>query len=168
MKLYLKLFLATGIPYGLIMGLYRGDANTGLVLGFIFGTFMSVVLGTMQIIFTRNSKSGTSGVSQAKTIELQLPFYKTCNLCVASLESINGRIAEKTEQEEGAGAKVVAKTKMNWKSFGETVQFDILKVNSDKTEVKISSRPKLPMTLVDYGRNLENVKKITDFLMNSG
>lgn len=171
MKLYLKLFLATGIPYGLIMGLYRGDATTGLVLGSFFGLFMSLSLGTMHFIYSKKLKSygsgNTTGVHQEKTLELQLPFYKICNLCITSLEAVNGRIVEKSEQEEGTSAKVVAKTKMTWKSFGESIQFDIHKINSDKTEVKISSKPTLGTTLVDYGRNLENIEKISDFLTDN-
>jgi len=167
MKLYLKLFLATGIPFGLIMGVMYGDLTKGLFVGLFFGFFMSLILGTLNIIFTKKSTSQDSskatGVHQTKVLELQLPYDKTFDLCISSLDSVKGTV----KQEERSLGKVVAKTGMTWKSFGETIQFDVRKIDNEKTQVQISSKPALPTTLVDYGRNLENVEKITEFFNKS-
>ncbi len=52
---------------------------------------------------------------------------------------------------------------VSWKSWGEIIAFDIHKTN-DVIQVEISSRSVVHTTLVDYGKNLENVEKIVSFL----
>lgn len=63
-------------------------------------------------------------------------------------------------------AKIVARTALTWKSFGETVQIIIRKINETQTRVCILSRPALKTTLLDFGKNLENVVTIKETLMN--
>lgn len=164
MKIHLKLFLVTGVSFGLIMGVVYRDLSRGLILGLFFGFFMSLIVGKMNTIFAKKSKSNSSdktmSVRQIKVLELQLPYDKTFDLCIESLDTIGGTV----KQEERSLGKVVSKIGMTWKSFGETVQFDIHKIDDKKTQVQVLSKPALPITLVDYGKNLENVEKITEFL----
>jgi len=49
MEIFLKLFLGTGIPFGIIMMLFY-EPISGLLSGLFFGGLMSVILGTIHII----------------------------------------------------------------------------------------------------------------------
>ena len=62
--------------------------------------------------------------------------------------------------------KIVAMTGPTWKSAGETVQIIIRKINENQTRVCILSSPALKTTLLDFGKNLENVVAVKEALMN--
>ena len=100
------------------------------------------------------------GVHQAHTLQLQIPYERAFERCQAALGSIN---VAKSEQLPAEG-RIKARTKISWKSFGEIVEFTLSKVNDNMTQVVITSKPALPTTLFDYGKNSENVKKICAFL----
>ncbi len=48
--------------------------------------------------------------------------------------------------------------------LGDVISFEVHRIDDDRTQVKVSSRPAVPTTLVDYGKNLENVERIISFL----
>ena len=48
---------------------------------------------------------------------------------------------------------------------GEVIKIKISAINSEKTLVNISSKPSIPLTLVDYGKNHENILAIKIFLL---
>lgn len=52
-------------------------------------------------------------------------------------------------------------TNHSWSSWGEVVEIDI-----KNKSIEISSRPKYPLTLLDNGRNKENVEAITAIIKN--
>ena len=67
-----------------------------------------------------------------------------------------------TEIENG----VLLKTGMTMKSWGEEIKI-ILKSNKENNfEYQLSSSPKLKTTIVDYGKNLENINKIESVIKN--
>jgi hypothetical protein len=52
------------------------------------------------------------------------------------------------------------------KSWGEEIKI-ILKSNKENNfEYQLSSSPKLKTTIVDYGKNLENINKIESVIKN--
>jgi hypothetical protein len=57
---------------------------------------------------------------------------------------------------------------MTWKTFGDVISFEVRKIDNDRTQIKVSSRPAVRRTLVDYGKNLENMEKISSFLKEHG
>lgn len=58
----------------------------------------------------------------------------------------------------------MARTSVNWKTWGDTISFEITGIDDESTAVKISSRPTSRTTIVGYGKNLENVKTIVSFI----
>lgn len=60
--------------------------------------------------------------------------------------------------------KFMLKAGITWKTFGDEIRFILNKLDEDHTEVEFSSRPLLRTTLADYGKNLQNVQMIEDFL----
>jgi hypothetical protein len=171
MNIYKRLFLATVIPFGIIMGIclmfqygFLGFV-AGLFGGIFYGGFMSLILGSLHIwsvkrISYRKSKDITN-VRHSRNIELQLSYDKAFNLCIESLKIFK---KYKIKEENYSYGKIVAITGMTWKSWGEVISFDVHKTDNNRIQIIISSKPVLPTTLVDYGKNLENVERIVVFL----
>lgn len=178
-KLYLKLFLGTGIPFGIIFGIIYSIIYSleyddffigigilaGLFGGIFYGVFMSLILGSRHIrsvkrLQYRNSEDAM-GVHHVRNVELQLPYDKAFDLCIESIRLIKKSKIQKKDISQG---KITAKAGMTWKTWGDLISFDIRKIDNEKTQVIVSSRPTLRATLVDYGKNLENVERIISFL----
>ena len=173
LNLYLKLFLGTGIPYGLLMGaLYSLKLGFlpgligGLFAGLLFGCFMTLILGLWHTLSVKRmgyakSDDEAMGVHHIRNIELPLGYGRVFDLCIASLNVIKKCKIRKEERSEG---NIEVKTGITWKSFGERISFNICEINDSKTQVKVSSRPAIRTAVVDFGRNLDNVEKIIGFL----
>ena len=102
-----------------------------------------------------------TNVYHFRNIELKLPYDKVFNLCIESLKMFK---RYKIKKEDYSYGKIIAITGITWKSWGEVISFAIHKIDNNKIQVIISSKPILCTTLVDYGKNLENVEKIVAFL----
>ncbi len=172
MNRHIKLFLATGIPFGIFMGIFNSfkygifsSLVAGVVGGIFFGGFMSLILGFLHRRSIRRMSSGKSeeamGVHHVRNVELRLPYDKAFDLCIESLSLIKKC---KIQNENRSQGKIVTKAGMTWKTWGDVISFEICKTGNDGIQVEVSSRPALRTTLVDYGKNLENVETIVGFL----
>ena len=134
----------------------------GLLGGILFGGVMSLILGTLHIWSVKQLRFKSKEVMdvyQVRSIEMKLPYDKVFDLCLESVKSMKCKIVEENRSQ----GRIVARTGISWKSWGEIITFDVRGMN-DVTKVKVSSRPVVRTTLVDYGKNLENVEKIISFL----
>ena len=172
LKLFLKLFLAMGIPFGIVMGIFYSfqygfsvGLVAGLFAGILFGCFMSLILGFLHIRSVKQIPSGkpeeAMDVHHLRSIELQFPYDKAFNLCIESLSLIKKCKIQKENRSQG---KIIAKAGMTWKTWGDVISFDMRKIDNNRTQVTVSSRPIVRTTLVDCGKNLKNVEKIIRFL----
>jgi len=169
-KLYLKTFLCTGIPYGLIMlGFDISDGDGFRLWKFLFMTvFFGAAMSLILVSFHkyRLKKNGVQeitndniGVNQARNLKSNL--NKKNLIKKLKTDPIIGKM-KMTETENG----IILKTGMTLKSWGEEIKI-ILKSNQENNyEYLVSSRPKLKTTLVDYGKNLENINRIENALKN--
>lgn len=171
----LKIFFISGIPCGifgavLFSSLYGINVGlpAGLVFGLIFGFLMFIILGVLhsraveKIAGDRSKES--MGTCHVRNIELQLSYDRTFALCIKSLDLISRCRVQEQDRSKG---KIIARSSVNWKTWGDTITFEITGGSNDITAVTISSRPTSWSTLVDYGKNLENVKTIVCFLERS-
>jgi len=101
------------------------------------------------------------GVHQVRNVELRCSYDKAFSLCIEALGLIEKC---KIEKEDLGPGKIVARTGATWKTWGDLISFEIRKAGKDEIVVELSSRPAVRMTMVDYGKNLENVETITAFL----
>lgn len=169
-KLYLKAFSLTGILYGLItLGFYLADGNDFklwkfLYITFIFGITMSLILVSIHIFMLK--KNGVQeitnenlNVNQTKSIISDM--NKTELIQKLKKDPIIGKM-KMIEIENG----ILIKTNMSWKSFGEEIKI-ISKSNENfNFEYQVSSCPKLKTTLIDYGKNHENITRIENAIKN--
>lgn len=100
-------------------------------------------------------------MKKVKSVELQMSFNDAFDLCVRSLSQIKrSKIKEKSRSQ----GRIVAKGGISIKSFGEVIEFKLKEISCDKTGIELSSRPTVPITLVDYGKNRANIEKLVTFL----
>ena len=172
MNLYLKLFLAMGISFGIFMGIFYSfqfgfplGMGIGMVTGIFFGGLISLILGFLHNQSVKRISSGkykqTLSVHHTRHVKLRLPYDRVFDLCLESLTSIEKCKIQKEDRHEG---RIIAKAVMTWKTWGDVILFKIQRISNDEIQVEVSSRPALRTTLVDYGKNLENVQKIVRFL----
>jgi superfamily I DNA and/or RNA helicase len=137
----------------------------GLGSGVAFGLIMSFTLVTLHCIFSLKFRKlkGTdiSAVVQKKFMELDLSFDNVYDECIKSITAVKKCEIESEDRKSG---EIKALTSLSWKSFGENIQFKIWSSENGRTRIQILSRPKLKTTLVDYGKNIENVLKLSSFL----
>ena len=172
MNIYLKILFTTGIPFGIIMGLIYSvvyGIQLGLILGLFAGIFygilMSLIVGSLH---TRSIKQmhlekpeDAYQVHQGRNIELQVSYDRAFNFCIASLNLIKNNKIRKEIRSLGT---IDARSGMTWRTWGETISFDIKKIDDNRTQVNVFSRPFYILTIADYGKNYENVEKIKSFL----
>ena len=165
MNLYIKLFLTTGVPFGLVIGLFSALSNgvavglsSGLAQGFFFGITMSIVLGTMHKLKTKAQSRRTSGTGPNQNVEITLEGSKErCfQKCLSSLIELQVKIINKDSE----GGVIEGQTNWTWKSFGEKIHLTVTENGKGKVKVMVSSIPKWKPTVVDYGKGIENVDSI--------
>jgi hypothetical protein len=109
--------------------------------------------------------TGTSKIHHIVRFEADGTWEEVFSLCSNSLEVLN---RAKTLQADSDKGIIEAETGMTWKTFGDLVTFDLLKITDEIVKVEFSSRPIVSTTLLDYGENAGNVKGIMRFMINHG
>jgi len=171
MALYLKVFLATGLPFGalaVVLLLPFGlDVAVvfGALAGLFFGGTMSLILVTLHLQVAKRVQTEPGktpfGVHQSRHVDLAMPYDTAFDLCGESLQRVGGHKIQEQDRERG---RIVAKTAFSWKSSGEIITFSITSGDANHASVEISSRPVMRTALADYGKNAENVERIKSFL----
>jgi len=164
-KLFLISFLATSVPYGIMMYFFEYSDNVDsneqilwqlIISAVIFGLIMSVFFSVMQK--RRLKKAGYPKltdkllkVKQSKTIETDLTQAEIFDILKESNEFKKSKIKSLTNS-------LIIRKKMSWFSWGEiiTILFDVKESN----KIRIESKPYLPTTLIDYGVNIDNVDNV--------
>jgi hypothetical protein len=167
-KLYLRTFLLLGIPYGLLTaGFDFADGNGFRLWKFLFSTFFfGVTMSFLLVSFHKYSlkKNGVQemtdqnlGVSQKKNLKSE--FNKSELIEKLKSDPIIGKM-KMQEIENG----IILKTGMTLLSWGEEIRIILQTKGESDFDYQISSRPKLKITLVDFGKNLENVTRIENVM----
>ena len=170
-KLYLKTFLYSGITYGLItLGFDLADGDGFRLWKFLFTTvFFGATMSLILVSFHnyRLKKNGIQeisndkvGVNQTKNLKSNLNRKDLINKL--KTDPIIGKM-KMIEIENG----IILKTGMTLQSWGEEIKIILKSNQKNNFEYQVSSRPKLKTTLVDYGKNLENINRIENVLKNT-
>lgn len=169
-KLYLKTFLFTGIPYGLIMlGFDLADGDGFRLWRFLFMTFFfGITMSFILVAFHRN-RLKKNGIKEFSDENLSVSQTKSLNSKLNISELIrklkNDPIIGKMKMAEVENG-ILLKTNMSWKSWGEEINIMLTSDKDADFEYQISSSPRLKTTLVDYGKNLENINRIESVIRN--
>ena len=185
--LFFKAFLFFGgLPVGvmLILGIIifiLPSLNDSLMLNLAIGYFQALMIPAILVcgailgivglfaalyhtLTVRRNPSGkfkgALKVHQVRNIELMLPYDKVFDLCFQAAFVSGGKIYV---NDQGRG-KILARTGRSLYSWGETISFNLNRSDTEKTRVRVSSKPRLLANPVDYGSNLDNVEAIVNFL----
>lgn len=168
--LYFKFFLFAGVPYGVMMTLLNSlishgngrEVLKGMIAGGLFGLVMSLILVTVHIIKVNDIEDRyiltKYDVKQRGSVTLDYNIEDAKVYVKSVLEDRRLSVVEEH------GRKIVYKSSFSLKSFGEIIDINLTDLNDSKVKVDICSRPKGWGTLVDNGRNLENVLVIKEAL----
>lgn len=163
-KLYIKLFLFTSIPFGLLslgIDLLSREPfswQAFLFRAIFFGFFMSLTMGTIQI-----SKLKSYGLKNITSENLRINQHTSLQSGLSKKDLINKIKSDPgfqkmilIETEDG----IVLNTSMSVWSFGEIIRVNIQPLTSDLNEFKIVSSPKLKIAIIDNGKNYQNVARL--------
>jgi uncharacterized Zn finger protein (UPF0148 family) len=142
-----------------------GEKNVPISDSKINITTNEVQLKESQLIDIEKSNS-VNKISRSKTshrrkLILNLTFNKAFALCLESVDSLNK--SKLIEKNKGAG-HITAKCGFTLKTWGDKIEFKIKIIDEDRTEVEFSSKPIMPLTVFDYGKNLQNIKTLENVL----
>jgi hypothetical protein len=172
------LFLGTEVPFAVLAALALSlvditalGAGHLLVIaagcGVLFGLLRSVLMGIGQLLTTRRLRAGPSGlpVSQVQEVELDGSPDRVLTACAEALRTLpKTRVAEVNPKAQ----TIRAKRGLTWRSWGDEIRVDVQGIERGTSIIRVSSRPRLRTTLVDWGSNLRNVMAIRDCLMARG
>jgi len=168
MKQKLYLFLSMSIPFGLIMGLTTQNDKmpfyeVALWSGISFGLLMTIILSLIQMYYL--NKTGNAGAKvtlvNERVVELNGSKREVMDHCRHALDAIES--CSLLERNEGEGL-IRAKAGRSLYSWGEDIVIRVQEMEEDRHKVMIRSAPAVKTTLIDYGKNLDNVKRIVQFL----
>lgn len=165
---FLKTFLFMGIGFALVSGLldlvFDGhvDLWKSLYRLVFFGTVMTLVMGLSQIYGL--NKLGV----KAFTAENLAVKQKRIVLSSLSLQDILTKLKtdphlKKMEATED-GNRILLNSDISWIGWGEKISIQALHASDTGTEYEIMSEPKLGTTLMDSGKNLQNVMWVEKML----
>jgi hypothetical protein len=141
---------------GLLFGLYAGLA---------FGSVMSLLLVSLHHLLTakyrKDTKLDTTSVVQKKFVEMNISFDQAYEKCLRSINEIKNC---KIESEDRQNGLITAKISSSWRSFGEKVEIKLWNSSGGRTRIYIVSRPKMRTAILDYGKSIENVIKLSSAL----
>lgn len=152
-----------------IMSFRVGDnadaIRNGILSGLIFGTLVSYILISLHKSLSRKVDSGASmpdfNIHQVRRIVMGIPFDQAFSQCIESLKTVNRCRIISQNLDNG---EIRARAGLNWKTWGDDIIINLTK-GKETTGVEISSRPSARSTLVDFGKNLDNVERIRRFLI---
>jgi len=164
LKKYIAVFLVCTISYGILM--FLSDAlffETESLIKYVisaafFGLLMSAILVTYQRYRIRkdgadNSSAENLKVNQSTTVKSQLSL----NEIYAKIKSDPNFGNMKIDSE---GSMIEIKTGTTWRSWGEIISIR----GGHENEYVVSSNSKVKTTLIDYGKNLNNVNSIASII----
>lgn len=162
MKKLVLLCFVSAIFFGIYRFLMGSDLTESVIIGLIFGTFMVVTLGIANFVSVR-SRGGNASTSvvQENEVDLDLTMEDAFQYCKVATSTIKGT---KITFEDINRDVIRAKTPLNISTWGDVIEFELHKVTEETTTVRLKSKPVLATTMIDYGKNLENINRITRFL----
>ena len=173
MKFYFKLFASLGPPFGLCMGVFFGILHGplagligGLACAVFYGAIMSLVLGSLHRAAVRRLPGGQDspkalGTEHVRRLMVEIPYDQAFDLCLASASALRNAKIDEQDRQRG---QLTLKTGSSWRSFGERIDLEVTSVATDRCLVRVCSRPAVGTTMLDFGKNLDNVERLIRFL----
>jgi len=167
-KLYLKTFLFTGVPYGLIiLGFDIADGDGFRLWKFLFMTFFFGIIMSLILVSFHKRRLKENGIHEITDENLGVSQTKNFRTELSKSELIeklkNDPLSRKMKLLEVENG-ILLKTTMSWKSWGEKIEIILKSVQKPEFEYQVTSSSRFKITLIDYGKNLENINRIQNLI----
>ena len=169
LKLQLKLFLFAGVFFTIgIEGIdiIRGQADLYTIFFnfFWFGLLMSLCLTHLHVAGLRDL--GIQELTDESLDTFQTASFNTDLQFAEIQEKLNEEKMFSNTALTKDGQTLEITTPISWLSFGEKIRLSLLENGSAQKRYTISSQSRIPGTLVDYGKNTQNIQKIKELILN--
>ncbi len=161
---FLKTFLLLGLGFTVVMGLIDLIFDGSISLWesvyrlVFFGTIMTLALG-LSHIYALKRLGVTSFTAENLAVKQTRVVLSTLGLQdILSRLKTNPDFNKMEVIEEGN--RLLLSSKISWMGWGEKISIQPLQVLGSGTEYEITSQPKLGTTLVDSGKNMQNVMEV--------
>lgn len=165
MNLYLKIFLYIFLLYGTISGIISRSIINGLYGGLFWGIIIALTFGILHKWSVKKMgykiSEKTTSPYQTRNFVLRLPYDKAFELCHHAIYSIKRGRVKMHDKSQGI---IDARTGMKWNRNPCIISLKLRKIENNKTHIELSSKPLIPIGVVDFGTSLENVNVIIHFL----
>lgn len=171
-NLYLKIFLLAGVSYGLVMLAFNwADGTPFHIWRFLFSTLffgMAMSLLLVSLHTYRIKQRGIQEITEDHLRLFQSQIFKTSLTHTELLERLKSDpiIAQMKATEIENGIQLSSGRSLY--SWGEKITVLLKSEGPGEYEYEVTSRPKVKVTLLDYGKNLENVKRIENLILTVG
>jgi len=174
-KIILKAYFFSAISFGLLVALIQ-SANLhslsegfkdGIEVGIIFSFFVispAIIVDVAEKLrFYLKYNVTNFSLSQNINFQIQEEYYLFFNDVLEVLSSTKWLYVNKADPKTGI---IEVTTRFTWKSIGESIKIEINQFSSNPILLlKITSKPKISFTFIDYCKNIENVQKIKDSIV---
>lgn len=167
MNKYLKIWIKSALYFGISMGIFYTIQQDGYISGAITGAIAGLLFGCVMVAITYVSdrkmkgegiENNSSSVHYKRSLTINLPIEALSSVIEQAISSIH-----KSKINVSKRNHFEAKVGLTWKSFGEDILITLMPTDAGII-AKIESKSSIKTTIVDYGKNLENVLSIVSFL----
>ncbi|WP_077211930.1 hypothetical protein [Bacillus dakarensis] len=161
MKKMLTILLATSIPFGWTIYIAYKQLALGVIAGLLFGACIAIGLVTINYLFTKSAGEGLdSSVNREKEIEVHLNYNHAFEVCKSSISALRNAKIMNIDYREGI---IHVRTAANFRTLGEQIILSVQEISDEVCKIHLQSKPAYPTTVVDYGKNIENIKLLTSY-----
>jgi len=163
------MFVVLGVTFGFASALRssraEGRLERGIRDGALFGGLMAATLTGLHYHFGRRfAQNGVPYVVQTADVVLQIAPGPATDAVTTVMRELGARDVRLFSE---APIRVTARTRMSWRSWGEKIEAEITPAGGSGSLVRVHSQPLIGLTLVDYGKGMENVKRFVAALKSA-
>lgn len=170
-KKYIRVSIITaffpGILFGIAMSLKIGFWS-GITAGILFGVYFSILMSAISLpidyFLTRNLPAKALEVYQNCKLQVKGDFEKVFEKCFHALKKLTYIRRIQSLKDE---MTISARTKISNASWGEDIKLFFRLSNNNIINIYIYSSPVMKFTLLDYGKNFNNVEDIVNEITNA-
>lgn len=157
-----------GASIGSVVAL-RENFQQGLIAGTLamlgWGALMIITIAPLSLFATRKLTDEQSQPEQTLELKVAMSLPSVSGLIKKALSNLSFVHSIAVNEEEGT---ITAKTRMSLVSFGEKITIKATKEEQESVLVKISSKPVVKFTAIDYGKNYKNIEALCSMLKSLG
>ena len=101
--------------------------------------------------------------SHEETITVPVPVADAFQRSVSATEALKRAKVDQSDEQAGV---VELKVGVSFKSWGERVRIELSPEGEGSTRAQVTSRASLKTTMADYGKNRDNVQRVTEWLQS--